>query len=107
MMRTLAAASLAITMGMALAPTSDATPMLPMFKTCKQAHKAGVYNIPKGDPQYKKKQDPDHNGIACEGHPKGEKGGAPAPAGEPAPGAPAPAAAPAPAEAPIPAAAPA
>ena len=84
MLRTLTVASLVIGVGVALAPVSDATPMLPMFKSCKQAHKAGIYNIPKGDPQYKKKQDKDHNGVACEGHPKGQKGDAPAPADAPA-----------------------
>lgn len=74
MLRTLTAASVILGVGIALAPGADATPMYPAFKSCKAAHKAGVYNIPKGDPQYKKKQDPDHNGIACEGHPKAKKG---------------------------------
>lgn len=85
MLRTVAAVSLVLGMSMALTPVADATPMLPLFKSCKEAHKAGVYNIPKGDPQYKKKQDPHHKGIACEGHPKGQKGDdqAPPPADAP------------------------
>lgn len=73
MFRSLTTASLIIGVGIALAPVSDATPMLPTFKSCKQAHVEGVYNIPKGDPQYKKKQDKNHDGVACEGHPKGDK----------------------------------
>jgi len=79
MLRALGTASLVIGIGITLTPAAEAHPMLPLFKNCKEAHKAGVYNIPKGDPQYKKKQDPHHKGIACPGHPKAKKGDEPAP----------------------------
>lgn len=79
MLRQLMTASLIVGIGVALAPVADAAPMLPTFKSCKEAHQAGVYNIPKGDPQYKKKLDKKHDGIACEGHPKGDQGDPPAP----------------------------
>ena len=36
------------------------------FKSYKEAHAAGYYNIKKGQPAYSRKLDRDGDGIACE-----------------------------------------
>ncbi len=36
------------------------------FPTCKAAHAAGYYNIPRESPAYVRWQDPDNRGLACE-----------------------------------------
>lgn len=36
------------------------------FKSCKEAHAAGYYNIKKGEPAYSTKLDRDRDGVACE-----------------------------------------
>lgn len=38
----------------------------PVYATCEDAHKAGVYDIPKGDPAYWVGGDRDHDGWACD-----------------------------------------
>lgn len=43
------------------------------FDNCTQAYKAGVANIPKGDPAYSSKLDRDHDGVACDRPPAGFK----------------------------------
>jgi hypothetical protein len=64
MLRALAAAVLIAGIGVSLAPAAQASGP---YKNCKEAHKDGRYNIPKGDPDYKPSQDRDGDGIACEG----------------------------------------
>ncbi|WP_308011588.1 excalibur calcium-binding domain-containing protein [Mycobacterium sp. WUMAC-025] len=36
------------------------------YRTCAEAHAAGRWDIPEGDPAYRPGLDKDHNGIACE-----------------------------------------
>lgn len=36
------------------------------FTDCLAAHRAGVYSIPRGAPQYRAALDADDNGLACE-----------------------------------------
>lgn len=36
------------------------------YRTCAEAHAAGRYDIPEGDPAYRPGLDKDHNGVACE-----------------------------------------
>lgn len=38
----------------------------PPYRNCKEAHKDGRYDIPKGDPAYAPHLDRDNDGIACE-----------------------------------------
>lgn len=36
------------------------------YRNCSEAHAAGRWDIPEGDPAYRPGLDKDHNGIACE-----------------------------------------
>ncbi|BCO84940.1 hypothetical protein MINTM011_32750 [Mycobacterium paraintracellulare] len=36
------------------------------YRNCAEAHAAGRWDIPEGDPAYRPGLDKDHNGIACE-----------------------------------------
>ncbi len=36
------------------------------YRNCAEAHAAGRYDIPEGDPAYRPGLDHDHNGVACE-----------------------------------------
>jgi hypothetical protein len=47
----------------AVAPLASASPP---YANCKEAHKDGRYDIPRGDPAYAPKLDRDDDGIACE-----------------------------------------
>jgi Excalibur calcium-binding domain len=57
-----AAVLLAGLLGVAAAPVASASP----YKTCKEAAHDGVFNIPKGDPNYDPGLDRDGDGVACE-----------------------------------------
>lgn len=52
--------------GLVLAPLASAYEYGPVYSTCSDAHDAGVYNIPKGDPAYWPDGDRDGDGFACE-----------------------------------------
>jgi hypothetical protein len=36
------------------------------YKNCAEAHADGRWNIPEGDPAYRRELDNNHDGIACE-----------------------------------------
>lgn len=50
------------------APTAATMPNRPSvyYRNCTEAHAAGRWDIPEGDPAYRPGLDKDHNGIACE-----------------------------------------
>lgn len=49
-------------------PASATMPNRPTvyYRNCAEAHAAGRYDIPEGDPAYRPGLDKDHNGVACE-----------------------------------------
>lgn len=59
----LAVAALVAGLGVVLAPVATAAGP---YSRCKDAAQDGVYNIPKGDPNYWPGGDRDNDGIACE-----------------------------------------
>jgi len=60
--RILVAAAVATTVAVGAAPAASAS----QYKNCTEAHQAGRYDIPKGDPDYWPGGDRDDDGIACE-----------------------------------------
>lgn len=46
-------------------PTVPSGPMV-YYRNCAEAHAAGRWDIPEGDPAYRPGLDKDHNGVACE-----------------------------------------
>jgi Excalibur calcium-binding domain len=56
-------------LGLGMAPVASAYEPGPVYRNCTEAHNAGVYNIPKGDPAYWPDGDRDGDGFACEPKP--------------------------------------
>ncbi|BBZ38717.1 hypothetical protein MCNS_17800 [Mycobacterium conspicuum] len=38
----------------------------PYYQNCDEAHKDGRWDIPEGDPAYRRELDKNHDGVACE-----------------------------------------
>lgn len=56
-------AVVALGAGVLFAPPAIAGPP---YRSCKEAHDDGRYNIPRDDPAYSSKLDRDGDGLACE-----------------------------------------
>ncbi|OBH43379.1 excalibur calcium-binding domain-containing protein [Mycobacterium mantenii] len=48
------------------APTATIPRSSVYYRNCAEAHAAGRWDIPEGDPAYRPGLDKDHNGVACE-----------------------------------------
>lgn len=52
--------------GIAAAPANAKPSPGPVYATCSDAHEAGVYDIPQGNPAYWDDGDRDDDGYACD-----------------------------------------
>lgn len=59
---------LALALILASSPAQAARGPIPAggFKSCKEANRAGYYDIRRGEPAYSKRLDRDGDGVACE-----------------------------------------